>query len=179
MFSVYLFATDPEQLRDTLAHDQLLVPGIRARIVRERAPTANELDEMCAAVAGARNLNWPSPGKMLWVNAFLWMLDYAAEPILISRLRDVRYDSLVDDVPFLNEMVADPGPLPLPDVRRLPCSIGFLAPETMGELAQRDAPPCIEPQLDVGAELIEVFESLADDNLGLYTIVDGAKRTKS
>lgn len=179
MFSVYLFATDPEQLRDKLANDRLLVPEIRARIVRDRAPTANELDEMCAVVVEARTLNWPTPGKMLSVNAFLWILDYAAEPILIARLRDVRYDSLVDEVPLLDEMVADPGPLRLPDTRGLPCSIGFLSPERMRELAERSAPPCIEPQLDVGTELIEVFESLAGDNLGLYTIIDGATRTKS
>lgn len=36
MFSVYLFAADPEQLCDKFANDQLLLPGIRARIVRER-----------------------------------------------------------------------------------------------------------------------------------------------
>ena len=177
MFSVYLFAADPKKLREKLATDETMLSEIRARIVRERGPTAEEVDEICARVAAARLLKWPTRGKRLSFDAFLWMLEYAAEPILIARLRDIRYDSLVDEVPLLDEMLADPGPLPLPDVRRLPCNIGFLTPERMRELSQAAPPPCIELCLDVRTELTEVFESLADDSLGLYTIVDGAKRT--
>ncbi|MGH7137910.1 MAG: hypothetical protein ACREHD_19350, partial [Pirellulales bacterium] len=99
-------------------------------------------------------------------------------PITIARLRDIRYDSMVDEIPLLDEMVADPGPLPIPDIGRLPCSIGFLGPQRLRELADRGPPPAANPHLDVGTELVEVFESLADDNLGLYTIVDGAKRRR-
>lgn len=178
MFTVYLFAADPEKLRDKLANDEALLSEIRARIIRERSPTPEATDEMCAHVAAARRLDWPRPGKMLSVNAFLWMLDYAAEPINVARLRDIRYDSLVDEIPLLDEMVADPGPLPVPDVRRLPCSIGFLSPQRLRELAERGRPPCENAQLDVGTELVEIFESLADDNLGLYTVVDGARRKR-
>lgn len=92
MFTVYLFAADPEKLRDKLANDEALLSEIRARIIRERSPTPEATDEMCAHVAAARRLDWPRPGKMLSVNAFLWMLDYAAEPInamlaLVVRLK--------------------------------------------------------------------------------------------
>lgn len=167
--------TDPEQLREKLANDEALVPAVRARIVRERSPTPEALQELCARVAAARLLNWPRSAKKLSVDAFMWMLDYAAEPILIARLRDIRYDSLLDEVPLLDEMVDDPGPLPIPDVSRLPCSIGFLTPERLRDLAERGPPPPLHTQLDVGTELVEVFESLADDTLGLYTIIYGAK----
>lgn len=106
------------------------------------------------------------------------MLDYAAEPITIARLQDVRYSSDVDEVPLLAEMTANPGPLPLPDVRGLDCEIGHLPPDKLRELADRGAPPCGNPYLDAGVELIEVFQSLADDGVGLYTIIDGAKITR-
>jgi hypothetical protein len=176
-FSVLLFAAEPEQLREKVANDVEMVPGIRARLTR-RGAAAAEIDELCARVSAARSLNWPAAGGMLSVDVFLLMLDYAAEPINVARLRDVRYSSVVDEVPLLAEMVADQGPLPVPDVRALPCEIGFVAPNKLRELAERGPPEYADPHLDVGSELVEVFESLSNDNLGLYTIIDGAKITR-
>lgn len=177
-FSVYLFAADPEKLRERLANDVAMLPEIAQRLTRH-GTTPEEIQELCARVRAARSLSWPAQGDLLSVNAFLWMLDYAAEPISVSRLDDIRSSSLVDEVPLLDEMVADPGPLPVPDVRGMDCEIGYLAPHKLRELAERGPPPCANPHLDVGTELIEVFESLADDNLGLYTIIDGATITRA
>ena len=115
---------------------------------------------------------------MLSVNAFMWMLDYAAEPITVARLQDVRYSSLVDEVPLLLEMTAHHGPLPLPEVHGLDFEIGYVGPDRTPRLGRAGAPPCVNPHLDAGTELVEIFESLADDGLGLYTIIDGAKLTR-
>ena len=175
-FSVYLFAADPERLREKLAGDAEMINEIRRRLTR-RGDSAESIDEVCARVSAVRSLNWPTPGDLVSVDAFLWMLDYAAEPITVARLLGVRYSSLVDEVPLLDQMVADRGPLPIPDVNSLDCEIGFLEPNKLREVAQRGPPTAANPHLDVGTELVEVFESLAGDNLGLYTIINGAKLT--
>ncbi len=176
-FSVFLFGADPEKLRDTLAADETLAAEIAARASHYGiwAEQIETLDERMNAI---RSLNWPAPGDMLSVNAFLCLLDYAAERINVARLQDVRYSSLVDDVPLLPEMTARPGPLALPDVSGLECEIGYLGPDELREMAERGAPPCADRDLDAGTELVEIFESLADDGLGLYTIIDGAKLTR-
>ena len=176
-FSVYLFAADPHKVREKLVGDPALVPEVSARAARH-GMDREEIQALCARVDEARSLRWPAGVDMLSVSAFMWMLDYAAEPVNISRLQDVRYSSDVDEVPLLAEMTAKRGPLPLPDVRGLECEIGYLPPEELREFADRGPTPCANPHLDVGTELIEVFESLADDNLGLYTIIDGATTTR-
>ena len=157
-----------------MAHDAGMLPEIARRLARG-GDSPEEIERFCARVSAVRSLKWPTPGDQLSVDAFIWMLDYAAEPINLSRLNDVRYSSLVDEAPLLPEMVADRGPLPVPDVSGLECEIGFLTPSKLRELAERGPPPCANRHLDVGTELVEIFESLADDGLGLYTIVDGAK----
>ena len=175
MFSVYLFGADPEKLRHRFANDDSMLPEIASRIKRRHNAPPDEVDKLCVRVNAVRSLSWPNPGDMLSVNAFLWMLDYAAEPIVCARLRDIRDSSLVNEIPFIREMTAEPGPLPVPDAGKLPCEIGFLCPQQLRESAERELSASPNPQLDVGTELIEVFESLADDRLSLYTIVDGAK----
>lgn len=176
-FSVFLFAADPEKLRDRLASDPVLVREIAARVSRKNLMPL-EIEELCTRVSVVRALDWPPSADMLSVNAFMWMLDYAAEPINVARLREIRYSSLVDEIPLLPEMTAHPGPLPLPNVSGLQCEIGYLGPDELRDLAERGAPPCANPHLDAGTELVEIFESLADDGLGLYTIIDGAKLTR-
>ncbi|HEX7446066.1 MAG TPA: hypothetical protein VF306_00900 [Pirellulales bacterium] len=174
MFSVFLLAADPEKLRERLACDAEMVSEIAAEMKRQGA-SQEEIHRICRRVGEVRCLQWPSPGDQLSVDALVWMLDYAAEPIDMARIQGIRYTSMVDEVPLLDTMVSDPGPLPLPDVRELQCEIGFVGPRQMRELADAGPPPCLNPHLDVGTELVEVFESLADDGLGLYTILDGAK----
>lgn len=173
-FSVHLFAVDPQLLRGKLARDVEMVDEIRRRQT-SRGDSAETIAELCARVSAVRSLNWPARGDMLSVHAFLCMLGYAAEPIMVARLQGVRYSSLVDEVPLLGHMVAERGPLPIPDTSGLDCEIGFLEPSRLRELAERGPPACPQSDLDVGTELVEVFESLAADNLGLYTIINGAK----
>lgn len=174
-FTVVFFAADPEKLREKLISDPDLVDEVTARA----GVAPEQAGEFCARVSAARSLSWPVPGDELSFDAFFWVLDYAAERINVARLQDVRYSSLVDEIPLLAEMTADPGSLPLPDVRGLECEMGYLPPEKLREIAERGPPTAMNPLLDVGQELIEVFESLADDNLGLYTIIEGAKITRA
>lgn len=170
-FTVILFAADPEKLREKLASDLALVDEVVARA----GVAPEQMEEFCARASAARSLTWPTPGDELSFDAFFWMLDYAAERINVARLQDVRYSSLVDEVPLLCEMTADPGPLPIPDVSELEHEIGFLPPEKLRDLAERGPPLPANPDLDVDEELMEIFESVAEDGLGLYTVIEGAK----
>lgn len=175
MFSVFLFAADPEQLRAKLANDAAMVHEIAIQMKRRHDASRDEVEKICRRIEEARSLQWPTTADQVSVDALLWMLDYAAEPIIVAKIQGIRYPSLVDEIPLLDEMVAKPGPLPLPDISDLQCEIGYLAPRELRELAERGPPPCEDAHLDAGTELVEVFQSLADDGLGLYTIVDGAK----
>ncbi|HUY91860.1 MAG TPA: ankyrin repeat domain-containing protein [Pirellulales bacterium] len=177
-FTVWLFAADPEKLREKWARD----PEMLSEIAKQKQGriSQDECDAICARIGETRTLNWPAGDDYDYssVRSFLEMLKYAAESIDIAKLDDVRYSSLADKVPLLPEMTAEPGPLPLPHLGKLEYEIGYLSPQQLRQLAERGPPPCANRDLDVGQELVEIFESLADDGLGLYTIIDGAKLTR-
>ena len=176
MFSVYHFAADPDRLRDVFRHDEQLVPEIVRRMERRGEYSQEEIERLCARVNEGRFGRWPAVAEPLAVNAFLWMLDSAAEPITFGRLRDIRDVDYVDATPFLKEMLADPGPIPVPEVSEINSEIGFLEPMELRELAAQKLPVFDDRHLEaVATELVEVFESLSEDDLGLYSVLEGAK----
>lgn len=176
MFSVYLFAADPDRLRDVFHNDEQLVPEIVRRMERRDYYSREEIERLSARVNEGRFGRWPAVAEPLAVNAFLWMLDYAAEPITFGRLRDIRDVDYADATPFLREMLADPGPIPVPEVSEIEFEIGFLQPMKLRKLAAQKLPAFDDHHLEaVATELAEVFESLSDDDLGLYSVIEGAK----
>jgi hypothetical protein len=172
MFSVLLFAADTQRLRSILRDDAQLASEVLRRAQSRGVYSAEELEELRLRAMEGRIGKWRCPGDRLSVDAFLWMLDYAAEPVTLGRLRDIRDDRLIGKLPFVEDMLAATGPIPLPEVARTECRIGFLSPAELACLATRDRQPYDDRFVEgIATELEEVFESLAEDNLGLYTVV--------
>ena len=174
-YTVHLFGLDGKDFAERLVNDgKEILDQTRARVQKERRVSKGDLERGMEIAQAICNGELPKEcdDDYFWV--LCWIGDTVLERIPSSGLAGVNHFDYIEEVGVWPLLGRWKPPFPVPRSSEVPPAVGYLPREAMAETAIPELEQLPEPGPDAAnarRTLIEVIESLDEDELDLLTVI--------